>query len=203
MPTLEKPECTVKLWFTYNVQSANVQRASYTVDRIPSHNVSKCSENGHIFCCTRLMACGHVVGNSSVLLRSTRALWTEFTNFSADDHKRLRSYGCDFVEIRDCCERLMTYTISNDASRTLHCLSDLQQCLHTVISLLRSSDNARKSTEHLSNVLRLVAHEGLGLDPKFQYTPGDCMFDSMKSLTGCYNSTKELPAIAMNKFSTD
>ena len=106
------------------------------------------------------MACSHVVGESNVLLRNTLARWNEFTQLSADDLNKVGSYGCEFTEIHDCCKELSTCTRRSDANSIMRCLSELQQCLDSVIGLLRSSHNAHQAPEHLSSVLSTVAHEG-------------------------------------------
>ena len=149
------------------------------------------------------MACSRVVGENNVLLSSTRALWVQFSEFSAEDHEVLRSYGCELIEINECCQQLNTIAAHNNASRIIHCLSQLQKCLNSVVDLVNSRHNAHESSANLRSVLSVAAREGLGLDPNFRYTPGDCMFDTLKSVSGCYNTSKELRVISMNQFSSD
>ena len=111
------------------------------------------------------VACSHVVGESNVLLRNTRAVWLKLTKLTADDHELLRSYGCEFHEIHDCCIEINTSIGRKDVTCNMQHLTELQQCLDSAHSLLRSHHNAQQANDHLSNVLSLVAHEGLCCDP--------------------------------------
>ena len=151
------------------------------------------------------MACSHVVGESNVLLRNTLArCQKEFTQLGADDFKKLRSYGCEFTEIHDRCKELSTCTRRrSNLNSIMQCLSKLQQCLDSVICLLRSSHNAHQASEHLTNVLSTVAHEGLALIQTFT-----TLMAIVSSIhwrlwpVATTLVTTELRAIAMNQFST-
>ena len=111
------------------------------------------------------VACSHVVGESNVLLRNTRAVWLKLTKLTADDHELLRSYGCEFHEIHDCCIEMNASIGRKDVTCNMQHLTELQQCLDSVDSHSRSHHNAQQAIDHLSNVLSLVAHEGLCCDP--------------------------------------